>query len=58
MATKHEYPGGRPVREPRVVGRSIWRVPDDGYVTPRLRKDSNIQAIGFVHQFDREQDDE
>lgn len=38
----------RPVRVKRVVSRPIWRVPDRGYVTPRLREEERrTQAIGF-----------
>jgi hypothetical protein len=44
-----KHPSGRPIRDERIIGRSIWRVPDKGYVTPRLQDEkSNITAIGFV----------
>jgi hypothetical protein len=52
-----EHPSGKPKRERKVVGRSIWRVPEDGYVTPRLRKQDTKDAIGFVHRFDEDQDE-
>ena len=48
MKGKYEYPGGRPIRRGRVVERRIWRVPDEGPVTPRLRTpDRFTSAIGF-----------
>ncbi len=50
------HPSERPIRKEKVKGRPIWRVPDDGYVTPRLR-DKKTDAIGFVHKFDREEDE-
>ena len=44
----HKYPGGRPVRKQVTVGPRIWRIPDDGPVTPRLRvPDKLTYAIGF-----------
>lgn len=45
-------PKPRPIRESRVVGRTQWRLPEDGYVTPRLRENRKTEAIGFVSSFD------
>jgi len=46
MLTKH--PSGRPIRTPRVVGPSIWRIPERGPVIPRLQpEDRKTTAIGF-----------
>jgi hypothetical protein len=46
----------KPIRPNRVIGRQIWRVPESGYVTPRLRESSAKDCIGFVHSFDRDDD--
>lgn len=54
MTNRPQHPSGRPKRERRVVGRTIWRVPDDEYVTPRLKKSETKDAIGFVHKFDED----
>ena len=48
----------KPIRDSRVVGRQIWRVPDSGYVTPRLREGTTKDAIGFVHYFEPNDYDE
>ena len=56
MLERKPHPSGRPIKNNRVVGRPIWRVPDDGYVTPRLREDRNVTAIGFVHKFDGDEE--
>jgi len=47
----------RPIRQQRIVGHSIWRVPGDGPVIPRLRREASVEAIGFVHNFDQEEDE-
>lgn len=52
MAERKQHPSGRPIRERIVKGPQIWRVPDDTYVTPRLRREQGAQAIGFVHNFE------
>lgn len=44
------HPSGRPVRKSQKREPSIWRIPDDGYVTPRLRH-RTTDAIGFTHDF-------
>lgn len=47
MPEKH--PSGRPVKNTKVVGKSVWRIPDKGSVIPRLQDDKKeIQAIGFT----------
>jgi hypothetical protein len=47
-----------PVHREKIGIRSIWRIPDDGYVTPRLREErTNTSAIGF-HVNYREAEDE
>lgn len=51
-----QHPSGRPKRDQNVKGQTIWRVPLDGYVTPRLR-DNHTDAIGFVHEFDRKDEE-
>ena len=49
MADKH--PSGRPIRNQRVVGKTIWRIPDKGSVIPRLQDDKkDVHAIGFTAQ--------
>lgn len=53
---KDRRPSERPIRNEKPKGRPIWRVPEDGYVTPRLRQ-VQTNAIGFVHKFE-EKDDE
>jgi len=53
------HTSGKPIRDNKPKGRPIWRVPDSGYVTPRLQ-DRKTDAIGFVHDFrpdQRESDD-
>jgi len=38
----------KPIRRPQVGVRSIWRIPDDGPVIPRLQKREGAMAIGFT----------
>lgn len=47
MADRINHPSGRPIRKEVRKGRQIWRIPEDGYVTPRLRQDPPKDAIGF-----------
>ena len=55
--TKH--PSGRPVRKNEVKGRPIWRVPDEGPVTPRLRADRKpLDQVGFHHWVNFDAEDE
>lgn len=51
------HPSGRPIRPTHIVGRSIWRIPDDGPVTPRLQKRHDTYAVGFTATFPTEDDD-
>lgn len=45
------HPSGRP-RDKKDIGRySQPRLPPDEPLTPGLRKDTQTEAIGFVHQF-------
>lgn len=32
----------------RLPGAPRWNIPDDGYVTPRLKENKRVEAIGFV----------
>jgi hypothetical protein len=41
----------KPIHRRRVVGRPVWRVPESGYVAPRLQQSELKSAIGFVHEF-------
>lgn len=53
-----KHPSGNPIREERVVGRSIWRIPDKGPVTPRLQDEKgNISAVGFTARLTSEDDE-
>lgn len=46
---KHPHPSDRPInRAPDAIGRPRWNIPDDGYVTPRLRHQRLVGAIGFT----------
>lgn len=56
-----KHPSGRPIRRNEQRRKPVFNVPDDGYVTPRLRPRSNVSAIGFHHNFhekDREDEEE
>lgn len=52
------HPSGRPIPERCVGVRSIWRVPDEGPVTPRLRAEGLVQAIGFRAEIVSPDDDD
>lgn len=54
---KPRHPSEKPVRNDRPKGGQIWRVPSDGYVTPRLREGARKDAIGFIHNFDSKDDE-
>jgi len=59
MAERAKHPSGRPIRNERQKGRPLWRIPDDGYVTPSLRKRELTPAIGFTSQpYESKTDDE
>jgi hypothetical protein len=47
MADRVNHPSGRPIHKEVRKGRQIWRIPEDGYVTPRLRQGHAKDAIGF-----------
>ena len=47
MTTPKNHPSGRPIRRPEQKRLPIWRIPDDGYISPRLKKYVNTTAIGF-----------
>jgi hypothetical protein len=42
------HPSGKPLRRVAVKGPQRWRIPDDGYVTPRLQQKELKSAIGFT----------
>lgn len=49
----------KPIQVERVVGRQIWRIPDVGFVTPRLQNPSDgVSAIGFTAELAIPEDDE
>jgi hypothetical protein len=48
------HPSGRPIHKSSKVGRSIWRIPDSEPNVPRLRQRDLKPAVGFVHDFSRE----
>lgn len=48
MKERKPHPSGRPIHNRLVKGPQIWRVPDDSYVTPRLRLKEFTSAIGFT----------
>ena len=53
-----DHPSGKPVRTSRVVGKTVWRIPDKGSVIPRLQDDKqNVNAIGFTAQLVSEDDE-
>jgi len=52
------HPSGKPIRQTKIKSHSIWRIPSQGYETPRLRQEYNTTAIGFVHSFDQETEQE
>lgn len=52
------HPSGAPIRRTQVGIRSIWRVPDDGPVTPGLRRRDGAYAVGFTARICAEDDDD
>lgn len=48
MAQRPSHPSLRPIRTIEIKGRPVWNIPDDGYVTPRLRLPMRTNAIGFT----------
>lgn len=52
------HPSGRPIRYEETKRRPIWRVPDHGPVTPRLKPQENkTYAIGFHAALTAEDED-
>ena len=52
-----QHPSGKPIRNERVVGRPVWRIPDKGPVTPRLQAPTEtINAVGFTAQLTSKED--
>lgn len=44
-----QHPSGKPIRNERIVGRPMWRIPDKGPVIPRLQTPTEtINAVGFT----------
>jgi hypothetical protein len=43
-----QHPSGRPIHQPKIGVRSIWRIPDTGPVTPGLQRQETANAIGFM----------
>lgn len=51
MTERRSHPSGRPIIHHQVKGRSIWRVPDRGPITPRLQDErKDLSLIGFHRQ--------
>lgn len=51
MSKRPSHPSGKPIRRDRVVGPSVWRIPERGSVIPRLQSSEKTEAIGFVTDF-------
>ena len=56
---KRPHPSGRPILRPETRGLSIFRIPFEGSIIPRLQvKYGDISAVGFHHRFvEQERDD-
>lgn len=53
------HPSGRPIHERIVKSHSRWRIPDTEPNVPRLREEKrNVEAIGFLHDFQGAVDDD
>lgn len=50
QSNKPQHPSARPIRKDERKGHSIWRVPGDGPVLPRLQRKELQAAIGFTAQ--------
>lgn len=49
----------RPIRPRIVKSLGYERPPRDKYLTPRLNvEDTRVEAIGFLHEFDRDENDD
>lgn len=43
-----KHPSGRPIDKPSLGALSRWRIPEKGYVTPRLQEPQReLSLIGF-----------
>jgi hypothetical protein len=59
MIDRRRHPSGRPIREPKIGVRSIWRVPDRGPIIPRLQpEEPRASAIGFTADICARDDDD
>jgi hypothetical protein len=49
MTDRHpRHPSEKPIRTSKWGVKSIFRIPDDGSVIPRLREQVGARAIGFT----------
>jgi hypothetical protein len=48
VSERKPHPSGKPIRNDRYGVKSIYRIPEDGPVIPRLRENRNANAIGFT----------
>lgn len=58
MTDRKRHPSGRRLNTAIVKRAPVWRVPDHGYVIPRLRDgNQRTEAVGFyVHQVREDED--
>jgi hypothetical protein len=49
-----DHPSGRPIHRERTTELRIMRIPDDEPLTPRLRRRSTVEAIGFTTRLSRD----
>ena len=38
----------KPIRQPKIGPRQIWRIPAEGPIIPRLQQREGVGAIGFT----------
>lgn len=48
----------KPIHRPQYGVQSIWRIPGDGPVIPRLQKQEGARAIGFTARLTSEDFDD
>ena len=54
---KSQYPSGRPIRKTEIKRLGFVRIPQDGPLTPGLRKRQDaVNAIGFTAQLNKDND--
>ena len=59
MAKRREHPSGRPVLEDeRVKTLTVPRVPREDFLNPRMQHRDLVDAIGFHHVREVDDDDE